>query len=201
MDASTASLSVAIGVRIREERKAQGWTLNQLAGASGVSRRMLVNVEQGIANPSVGTLLRISDALGLGLPALVEPPDRKPLKVTRNGEGATLWTSRSDGRGVLVAGTAPPQVVELWDWTLGPGDEHESDAHAPGTKELLQIREGAMTVVAGEQSIALETGDAAAFPGDLAHSYANPHPEPARFSLVVFEPSIASDPRRERNDA
>ena len=44
---------------------------------------MVVNVEQGAANPSVGTLLRISDALGVGLPALVEPPPPKPVKVTR----------------------------------------------------------------------------------------------------------------------
>ena len=50
-----------------------GWTLDQVAEAAGVSRRLVVNIEQGATNPSVGTLLRISDALGVGLPALVEP--------------------------------------------------------------------------------------------------------------------------------
>ena len=35
---------------------------------------MVVSVEQGAVNPSVGTLLRLSDALGIGLPALVAPP-------------------------------------------------------------------------------------------------------------------------------
>ena len=45
------------------------WTLDQLAEAAGVSRRMVVNVEQGTANPSVGTLLRLGEALGVGLPA------------------------------------------------------------------------------------------------------------------------------------
>ena len=64
----------AIGARVRQERQSRRWTLDQLAEAAGVSRRMLVNVEQGTANPSVGTLLRLSDALGIGLPALVEPP-------------------------------------------------------------------------------------------------------------------------------
>jgi len=29
---------------------------------------MVINVEQGSANPSVGALLKISDALGVGLP-------------------------------------------------------------------------------------------------------------------------------------
>jgi hypothetical protein len=35
---------------------------------------MVVDVEQGAANPSVGTRLKISDALGIGLPALVQVP-------------------------------------------------------------------------------------------------------------------------------
>ena len=93
-----------------------GYTLDQLAGAAGVSRRMVVNVEQGAANPSVGTLLRISDALGVGLPSLVEQPQPKPVRVTRRGEGAVLWSGESGGRGVLVAGTEPPEVVELWEY-------------------------------------------------------------------------------------
>ena len=38
---------------------------------------MVVSVEQGAVNPSVGTLLRLSDALGVGLPALVEPPENQ----------------------------------------------------------------------------------------------------------------------------
>jgi hypothetical protein len=76
---------------------------------------MLVNVEQGAVNPSVGTLLRISDALGVGL----------------------------------------PDVVELWDWTLGPGDQHVSQAHARGTKELVQVRQGPITVEVAEQSVGL----------------------------------------------
>ena len=63
--------SAPVCEQVRQSRR---WTLDQLAGAAGVSRRMVVNVEQGAANPSVGTLLRISDALGVGLPSLVEHP-------------------------------------------------------------------------------------------------------------------------------
>src|SRR6478609_10681795 len=139
MDESTTSLALAIGARVKQERQSRGWTLDQLAESAGVSRRMVVNVEQGTANPSVGTLLRISDALGIGLPALVGPPQTKPVKVTHRGEGAVLWTGEAGGRGVLVAGTEPPNVVELWDWTLGPGEQHLSEAHVSGTRELVQV--------------------------------------------------------------
>jgi quercetin dioxygenase-like cupin family protein len=158
---------------------------------------MVVNVEQGAANPSVGTLLRISDALGVGLPALVESPQPKPVKVTRRGEGAALWSSASGGQGVLVAGTESPDVVELWDWTLSPRDSHVSEAHTPGTKELLQVQEGTVVVEVAGQAITLDTGDAVSFPGNVAHSYANPGTEPARFSLAVFEPGVGSGHRHE----
>jgi transcriptional regulator with XRE-family HTH domain len=192
VDEGTAALAVAIGGRIRQERQTRHWTLDQLAEAAGVSRRMLVNVEQGAANPSVGTLLRISDALGVGLPALVELPRPKPLKVTRQGEGVVLWTGDSGGRAVLVAGTDPPDVVELWDWSLGPGDRHVSEAHVAGTKELVQVHQGAITVEVGEQFLGLDAGDAVSFPGDVAHSYVNAGTEAARFSLAVFEPGVGS---------
>jgi transcriptional regulator with XRE-family HTH domain len=201
MDESTTALAMAIGKRVRQERQTRGWTLDQLADATGVSRRMVVNVEQGAANPSVGTLLRISDALGVGLPALVESPRPKQVTLTRSGEGAALWTSESGGRGVLVAGTESPDVVELWDWTLGPADHHVSEAHSPGTKELLQVQQGSVTVVVADQSVILNAGDAVSFPGDVAHSYANPGTEPARFSLAVFEPGVGSGHRPEATDA
>ena len=197
MDDSTAALALAIGARVRQERQARRWTLDQLAEAAGVSRRMVVNVEQGAANPSVGTLLRISDALGVGLPALVEPPVPRPVRVTRRGEGAALWSGEFGGRGVLVAGTEPPDVVELWDWTLGPGDRHVSEAHTRGTKELLQVQQGTVTVEVADESIALGAGDAVAFGGDVAHSYTNAGTQPARFSLAVFEPGVGSGSRSE----
>jgi transcriptional regulator with XRE-family HTH domain len=198
MDEDAASLASAIGSRVRQERQSRKWTLDQLAEAAGVSRRMVINVEQGAANPSVGTLLRISDALGIGLPALVEPPDQKPVSVTRSGDGAALWTGEFGGRGVLVAGTEPPDVVELWNWTLGPGDRHASEAHAAGTKELVHVQEGTVTVEVGGQLLVLDPGDAVAFPGDVAHAYANASERPARFSLAVFEPGVGATRPRTR---
>lgn len=201
VDQTTSALAQAIGRRVRQERQSRRWTLDRLAETAGVSRRMVVNVEQGAANPSVGTLLRIGDALGIGLPALVEPPRLKSVRVIRNGDGATLWSSQAGGRGVLVAGTEPPDVVELWDWTLAPGDHHLSEAHSPGTKELVQVQQGTIAVEVEDQSVRLDAGDAVTFPGDAAHSYDNPGTQPARFSLAVFQPGVGSGFRPEVADA
>jgi quercetin dioxygenase-like cupin family protein len=124
------------------------------------------------------------------LPALVEPPETKSVKITRCGDGAQLWTGDAGGRGVLVAGTTPPDVVELWDWTLGPGNRHVSEAHAAATQELVHVLVGAVRIEVDHQVIDLDTGDAASFPGDVDHAYLNPHTQPARFSLAVFEPGV-----------
>lgn len=192
MDNRANELSAAIGATVRAERQSRKWTLDRLAEVTGVSRRMLINVEQGAANPSVTTLLRISDALGIGLQALVAVSQTKRVKVVRSGEGAPLWTGPGGGRGVLLAGTTPPDVLELWDWTLAPGDRHDSEAHAPGTKEILQVREGSVTVQVADQMEVLTVDDAMSFASDVTHSYANNGDEPARFSLTVFEPGVGA---------
>ena len=200
MDSETASLAQTIGMRVKQERNARGWTLDRLAAAAGVSRRMVVNVEHGSVNPSVGTLLRLSDALGIGLPALVEPMTPRTSRVTRAGEGAVLWSGERGGRGVLVAGTEPPDVVELWDWTLEPGERHTSEAHTSGTRELLHVQEGAVTVEVDGQLHRLDAGDALSFRGDTAHAYANLKEQPVRFSLTVFEPGVGIAQRAEASD-
>lgn len=197
----TEALARAIGARVKQERQSRRWTLDHLAEAAGVSRRMVVSIEQGTVNPSVGTLLRLSDALGVALPALVESPDPRPVRVTRRGAGVTLWSGESGGRGVLVASRSSPDVTELWDWTLGPGDHHASEAHAPRTTELLQVQEGTVTIEVAGQVVTLDAGDAVTFPGDVPHSYANGAESSARLTLAVFEPAVGAAPRAEVSHA
>lgn len=201
MDIETARLAQAIGARVRRERQSRRWTLDQLAESAGASRRAVVNVEHGTANPSVGILLKISDALGIGLPALVASPEPQPLAVTRAGQAPALWTGEFGGRGCLVAGTEPPDVVELWDWTMNPGDQHASAAHASGTRELIHVLTGTVSMEVGEQAVDLHVGDSLAFPGDVNHSYANHGKVSARFSLAVYEPGVGAGQREESHHA
>ena len=169
MEVSAESLAHEIGVRIKQERSTRRWTLDHLAEVAGVSRRMLVTVELGPVNPM-----------------------SRAAKLVRRGEGARLWSGDHGGSGVLVAGTQPPNVVELWDWTLVPGERHASEAHAAGTCELLHVQAGSILVTVGDDAYKLRTGDALTFYGDVAHSYDNPGQEPVRFSLTVFEPGVGA---------
>src|SRR5204863_7244546 len=102
------SIAQTIGGRVRQGRASRGWTLDQLAERSGVSRRMLVSIEQGSANPSIATLLRISDALGIGLPALVDVERSPGLRVTRAGAAPVLWRGKVPCPGAAVRGPRPP---------------------------------------------------------------------------------------------
>lgn len=190
MSTAAAGLVGAIGERVRTRRRARGWTLDDLAERSGVSRRMLVSVEHGATNPSLATLLRLSEALAIGLPALVAPNDGEvTVEVSRAGTRPPLWTGERGGRAYLVAGLATPDVVELWDWTLAPGDVHASEPHVRGARELLNVVEGEVVLsVAGEEA-RLGVGDAAVFAGDAVHGYRNEGTTPARFALTVFEPA------------
>jgi transcriptional regulator with XRE-family HTH domain len=199
--AGADSVARAIGSRVRQGRNSRGWTLDQLAGRSGVSRRMLVSIEQGSANPSIATLLLISDALGIGLPALVDMERSPGLRVTRAGRAPVLWRGKLGGQAVLVAGTEPPDVIELWDWTLGLGESHSSEAHAAGTRELILVLDGQVELRVGQHAEVLATGDSASFAGDLLHGYVNAGPQVARFALTVFEPGVGPGARSEATDA
>ena len=181
-----------IGGRVRQHRMARGWTLDELADRSGVSRRMLITIEHGEGNPSIATLLRISDALGVGLPVLVDVERPHAVTVTAAGQAPVLWRGPDGGQALLVAGTEPPDVVELWDWTLQPGEEHASEAHSAGTRELLLVLEGRVELRVGDRTERLEAGDSAVFAGDVAHGYASPADAatPARFALTVFQPHV-----------
>jgi transcriptional regulator with XRE-family HTH domain len=181
-----------IGERVRQHRNARGWTLDELSDRSGVSRRMVINIEHGEGNPSIATLLRISDALGVGLPVLVDVERPRDLTVTTAGQAPELWRGPSGGRALLVAGTEPPNVVELWDWTLHPAEAHNTEAHSAGTRELLLVLDGEVDLRVGDRTQRLSAGDSAAFAGDVAHGYAAvaDATRPARFALTVFEPNV-----------
>jgi transcriptional regulator with XRE-family HTH domain len=196
LETAAVEMARTIGRRVRASRTELGWTLDQLAARSGVSRRMLVNVEQGVTNPSIATLLRLSDALGIGLPALVDTADDggERVVVHRDGDIAPMWTSRAGGSAVMVAGTTPPDVTELWDWRLGPRDEHRSEAHRAGTRELMHVLSGRVVLVVAGVEHRLASGDSASFDGGVAHSYRNDSSgRPARFSLAVYEPALTRE--------
>lgn len=189
VDSLIEHVPVVVGRRVRETRSDRGWTLDQLAERSGVSRRMIVNVEAGTSNASIATMLRLATALRVTLADLVAAPAfDETVVVTRSADREALWRGDGGGAAVLVAAAGTPDMLELWDWTMASGERYESDAHRPGTRELLHVLSGQVRLTVGGDSQELRVGDAASYVADVPHAYANTGRRTARFTMAVLEP-------------
>lgn len=167
------------------------WTLDQLAARSGVSKGMIVQIEQARTNPSIATLCRIADAFGVTLAQLVELSDGATVRVVEPDEVVRLWSGQAGSAGDLLVGTDRGEHVELWRWTLAPGDSHESEGHVDGTRELINVLTGTLTLDVSDGSHVVGPGCAALFDADRPHTYRNEHKRPLDMVLVVVQPPVA----------
>ena len=129
-------LTAVLARTLQALRTERGWSLDQLAARSGVSKGVLVSLEQGRSNPNLATLARIGDAFGLPVTRLIDAPGEPNVRVTGETEARTLWQGPSGGTGTIIAATDPPWAAELWRWEVLPGESFGGDAHAPATREL-----------------------------------------------------------------
>ena len=65
--------------QVKQLRKRKGWTLEELAAQSGVSRSMLSQVERGAANPTLTVAFRIAQAFDVSLGDLVDGAGGGPV--------------------------------------------------------------------------------------------------------------------------
>ena len=183
-------VAAAIARNARELRGGRGWTLDQLAARSGVSKGMLVQIEQARTNPSIATLCRVADAFGVTLAQLVELDDGATVRVVDPSEVVRLWTGLDGSGGDLLVGTDRSEHVELWRWHLAPGDRHDSEGHIDGTRELLAVIAGTLTLEVGDETHQVAHGGAVLFEATHAHSYVNAHKRPLDLVLVVVQPPV-----------
>ena len=71
---------IEIGETIRKRRQLLGLLQPQLADISGINRRTIQLVEAGKANPTIETLMRIADPLGLRFKLLLKEPGTQKQK-------------------------------------------------------------------------------------------------------------------------
>src|SRR5258708_24776861 len=140
--ADTPDLTTAVARPLQALRADRGWSLDQLAARSGVSKGVLVALEQGRSNPNLATLARISDAFGVPVTRLVDVSDEPAVHVSAPGAGRVLWRGPSGGSGAILGATDPPWAVELWHWELMPGETFGGDPHAPATREMAWAEAG-----------------------------------------------------------
>lgn len=184
-------LSGALARTVAGLRAERGWSLDNLAGRSGVSKGVLVAVEQGRSNPNLATLARIADAFGVPVTRLLEGADESVVRISGPEAARVLWHGDGGGTGTIIAATPPPWAAELWRWVLEPGDAFGGDAHAPATRELAWVESGMLTLTVAGRRYELGPGECARFPGDLVHGYANTGALQTVLTMVVVVPPAA----------
>ena len=150
---SSDDVAAAVGRNVRALRQQRRMTIDALAAASGVSRGTVIQVETARGNPSIATLCNLASALRVGVASLVDGDAAPRLTVRRAEQAVPLWSSPAGSSAVFRIGTDPPDVVELWDWTLQPGDSFEGEAHPMGTVEVLSVLAGTLGLRTGEVGV------------------------------------------------
>lgn len=86
-----------LGSRVRELRKAQGWTLERAAKQAGLARSTLSKIENGLMSPTYDALKKLAEGLQISVPQLFTPPQNDQINgrmaVTKSGEGAAHATT------------------------------------------------------------------------------------------------------------
>ncbi len=186
--AEVPDITIAVARTLQALRADRGWSLDQLAARSGVSKGVLVALEQGRSNPNLATLARIGDAFGVPVTLLVDVGGEPAIRISNPDASRMLWRGPSGGTGTILGATDPPWAVELWRWEVMPGETFGGDAHAPATREMVWVEEGTLTLTVGGERHAVGTGQCARFPASRPHRYGNEGQAPVRFTMVVLVP-------------
>jgi transcriptional regulator with XRE-family HTH domain len=179
--AATPEFVGRIGGRIRSLRKQRGWSVQQLAETSQLSRRMLTDIELGQANPSLATIDRVARALGTDFAALALP---EPETADGPAGGTLVWQGPDGSQALLLGATQNPRA-ELWRWKLAPGGRYVAEPDRPGAQEIHHILSGELTLALEDGPRVLTPGQSAVIASDQDYAYRNDGTDPVVFVRVV----------------
>jgi transcriptional regulator with XRE-family HTH domain len=179
-----------VGARLRTLRRERGLTIEQVAGATGLTKGFISQLERDTTTPSLSSLARICDALGVRMGDVFESASPDLVRLIRKDERqAVEWNPNhfllsppQEGRLQAIESHLPPGV--------GAGDEAYS---FPGDVEFVYVLSGALELRVGDETYQLEAGDALTYPLREPHTWSNPSPdEPARVLWVAVPNPYAS---------
>ncbi|MFJ4294146.1 helix-turn-helix domain-containing protein [Cupriavidus sp. NPDC089707] len=175
--------------RVRELRKTRGYTLEQLAELSGVSRSMISLIEREETSPTAAVLNKLADALGVTLASLFsgEMRSASELPIARSADQQS-WTDPASG--YVRRHLSPPNSkspIDLIEVTFPPGETvaFESVTRSFVTHQQVWMLEGEMRITVGEDTWHLLTGDCLAMALGQRIVFSNPTRQPARYVLAM----------------
>ncbi|MGA7732179.1 MAG: helix-turn-helix domain-containing protein [Chloroflexia bacterium] len=185
-----------VGETIKAARARRKLSLAQLAQASGLTKGFLSQIESGRSNPSLASLGRIAQALGMQATNLLADanaatgtllvpslPINVPVMRTIRAGGHVEILQATEGGAHLIVELTP-------DVELSSRLAHE---HTP---VLCVPLEGSAKVVQPDGSLSLIVGSVAAWDGGMPYAVQTVRNSPAR--LLLFVPSALSLPTLHR---
>lgn len=182
--------------RLRDLRKARGYTLDQLAMRSRVSRSMISLIERQQTSPTASVLNRLADALGVSLAVLFatdnEEAQSKPLSPVAE---QPIWNDPASGYMRRQLSPANwPTPMELVEVHFPPGETvtFDSALRHTSTHQQLVLLGGSMAITVGECLWHMEVGDCLVLEPGERIVYHNPTRVMARYLLASVSSSALS---------
>jgi transcriptional regulator with XRE-family HTH domain len=187
-ESSPEAINENLGKRVKKLRADRGWSLEELANASGVSRSMLSEIEREKANPTLTVTFRIARAFGLTLQELIESAEASASKiqVIRANDRAQVYRSDKQCEIRTLSPLNLEKDVEFYELTLKPGGALRSQPHFEGTREFLTVEEGTVRIESDHDTDDLAKGDSGTYRADVPHAIVNTGKGAAVVFLVVI---------------
>jgi transcriptional regulator with XRE-family HTH domain/quercetin dioxygenase-like cupin family protein len=165
--------SVDVGGRLRKLRDERGISMRALARQSSLSANALSMIERGLTSPSVSTLSKLSNALGVPITAFFrEQTDRHPIVYCKAQERSCrpflqgLW----EGMG----GESFAGQMDAFALTSENGATSGQHGVVHSGSEFAICLSGILEVVINHEKYTLEPGDTILFDANLVHFWKSP---------------------------
>lgn len=170
----TAVEPLNLGSRVRELRKAKGWTLEQAAIQAGLARSTLSKIENGQMSPTYEALKKLAEGLAISVPQLFTPPSKAQvngrLAVTQSGQGQAHATATYEHE--LLAGSLRGKQMLPYRATIRAHDIAEFDGWVRHDgEEFLYVLTGVIRLYTEFYApVELRRGDSAYYDASMGHN-------------------------------
>lgn len=180
------SIDQRIAQRLKDLRGERGWSLDDLAARSGVSRATLSRLENSAISPTASMLSKLCAAYGLTMSRLMHMAEGGFAPLVRRAQQA-LWTDATVGfRRRAVSPPAQTLAGEVIEGELGPGARIAyGEPPRPGLEHHLLLIEGQLEITVGGQTHELKAGDCLRYQLFGPSIFATPKKASARYFIFM----------------
>jgi transcriptional regulator with XRE-family HTH domain len=185
----TDAMDARLAARLAGLRMERGWSLDQLAARSGISRATLSRLEHGETSPTAALLGRLCTAYGRTMSRLIAEVEAEPALLVREA-AQPVWTDPETGfRRRSVSPPAAGFDAELVEARLpaGAAIAYEAPGMA-GLEQHIWVLGGGLELTLEGTTHRLAAGDCLRFRLFGATRFVAPGPDEARYALVVCRP-------------